>query len=110
MRIAWRKVVRFVRRATFRYRYGYVRRYGFRWTWRRFRFTGKFRGFVRRIKCVVLRRAVKKSLKRLVRKVRKTVRKYRLKLMKYLRKYILTKRTKKLIHKRITKIFRYAKK
>jgi len=71
--------------------------------WRRFTFR---RTFIKRIKCVALRKVVRKSIKKLVKRVRKTVRKYRLKLIKFLSKHVLTKRSKALINKRITKIFR----
>jgi len=110
MRRAWRKVRFWVIRYTRKVKYGYIRTGGFRWKWRRFRLTRKFRGFVRRIKCVVLRKAVKKVLRKLVFRIRTTIIKYRHKLIKFLKRFTLTKRSKRIIHKKITKIFRYAKK
>jgi hypothetical protein len=62
--------------------------------------------FIRRIKCVVLRRAFKKSLKKLVKKVRKAVRRIRIKIYRFLKSVILTKRSKRIIFKRIHKILK----
>jgi len=106
LRIAYRKCTGYVRRYTSKVRYGYVYRKGFSWKWRRFSFGLKSRTFIKRIKCVALRKVVKKSIKKLVKRVRKTIRKYKLKLVKFLSKYVLTKRTRKLIHKRIHKILK----
>jgi len=62
--------------------------------------------FARRIKCVYLRRVVYRSLKKMSKKIRKSIRKMRVRIYRFLKSVILTKRSKKIIFRRIHKILK----